>query len=138
MIRRCGFISPFYILNELLKRKEKNWFKGRRGIKTHAGEADLIVKPKNHEHRAKINTSVMNLQCILSNTVPLSQLFVLKKLVKEFENCRFTSTCTCRSSLLHIAQHWVTKPHKNVKMNTFTQSHSAIWGALQYGVLCKK
>ena len=51
-------------------------------------------------HQIKLHvTSVMNLQytCILSNTVPLSQLFVLQ-LVNEFDNYWFTSTCTCKSS----------------------------------------
>ena len=112
------YITPLH-LQRAPEKKEKIGSKKEEVSKTHAEEADLVVKPGIHEHEAKTNTSAMNIQCTLSNTVPLSQLFVLQ-LVSEFEDCRFTSTCTCKSLLLHIAQHWVTKPHKNVKMNIFT------------------
>ena len=72
----------FYITTLHLQRapekKEKIGSKEEEVSKTHAEEADLIVKPRNHEHGAKINTSVMNLQCTLNNTVSLSQLFALQ------------------------------------------------------------
>ena len=82
----------FYITTLHLQRapekKEKIGSKEEEVSKTHAEEADLI-EPRNHEQETKINTSVMNLQCTLSNTVPLSQLFILQ-LVNESENCWFT------------------------------------------------
>ena len=72
----------FYITTLHLQRapekKEKIGSKEEEVSKTHAEEADLIVTPRNLENEAKINISVMNLQYTLSNTVPLSQLFVLQ------------------------------------------------------------
>ena len=124
MIRRCSFILPLYIFNELLKRKKK------------------LVQRKMYQNTCRRSWSRCQTKNMKLKSTLLSWICNIYWAIQyHYHNClycnnwsmnlRTTGSCTSRaSSLLHIAQHWVTKPHKNVKMNIFTESHNAICAVL--------